>query len=112
MLYDAACRLLRAHNTIHVGRARAGHCEGGNQVHRRFGHPRAPLPHAPRLVARGALRAPTAASPSLRCSGLTFYYPQEHIDYLSIQALLFQDKKLSLYRQTKLFFSFSKRLSD
>ncbi len=37
---------------------------------------------------------------------------QEHVDYMSVQALLFQHKKLSLYAQTRLFFSFSKRMSD
>ena len=38
---------------------------------------------------------------------------EEHIDYMSIQALLFaRDRRMPLLRQVQLFFSFRKRLSD
>jgi hypothetical protein len=66
-------------------------------------------------MARGALRTrcpPARATLSDALFDADYYPRQEHIDYLSIQALLFQHKKLSLFRQTKLFFSFRKRLSD
>ena len=38
--------------------------------------------------------------------------PQEHIDYYSVQALLFEKKRLSLYQETKLFFKYYKRITD
>ncbi len=47
-----------------------------------------------------------------RCCLKRFLPLQDHVDYLSIQALLFQHKQLSLYREAKHFFAFSKRLSD
>ena len=37
---------------------------------------------------------------------------EEHIDYLSVQALFFEEKGLSLYQQTKLLFEFRKRIAD
>jgi hypothetical protein len=43
---------------------------------------------------------------------LFLFAKQDHVDYMSLQALLFQHKRLSLYRQTRLFFSFQKRMSD
>jgi hypothetical protein len=37
---------------------------------------------------------------------------QEHIDYISLQALLFREASLTLVQQTRLFFSHTKRLSS
>ena len=37
---------------------------------------------------------------------------EEHIDYLSLQALLFQDGTLNVFQQTRMFFAHTKRLSD
>ena len=37
---------------------------------------------------------------------------EEHIDYMSTQALLFQHTGLNFYQQTKLFTSYSKRVTD
>ena len=36
---------------------------------------------------------------------------EEHLDYYSLQALLFKRAGLSIWQQTKLFFSHTKRLS-
>jgi hypothetical protein len=36
----------------------------------------------------------------------------QHIDYYSVQALLFQEKELNLWQQTKLFFSYRSRIAD
>ena len=37
---------------------------------------------------------------------------EEHIDYLSCAALLLRAKRLSLYQQTRLFFTYRSRISD
>jgi hypothetical protein len=37
---------------------------------------------------------------------------QEHIDYLSLQSLLFRQTTLGFFGQSKLFFTFTKRLVD
>jgi hypothetical protein len=38
-------------------------------------------------------------------------HPQ-HIDYLSCAALLLRAKRMSLYQQTRLFFTYRSRISD
>jgi hypothetical protein len=40
------------------------------------------------------------------------YWLEEHIDYMSTQALLFQHVGLSFYQQTKLFNAYRKRICD
>jgi hypothetical protein len=37
---------------------------------------------------------------------------EDHVDYLSVQALLFEEKSLSLFQQTRLLFEYRKRISD
>ena len=37
---------------------------------------------------------------------------EDHVDYLSTQALLFEEKGLSLFQQTKLLFEYRKRIAD
>ena len=37
---------------------------------------------------------------------------EQHIDYLSLQALLFADASLNVFQQTRLFFEHTKRLAD
>ena len=37
---------------------------------------------------------------------------QDHVDYLSVQAMLFEEKGLSIYQQTRLLFVYRKRISD
>ena len=37
---------------------------------------------------------------------------EDHVDYLSVQALLFEEKSLSLFQQTRLMFEYRKRISD
>lgn len=36
----------------------------------------------------------------------------QHVDYMSTQALLFQHVGLSMYQQTKLFYTFRTRICD
>ncbi len=37
---------------------------------------------------------------------------EEHVDYYSVQALLFQEKEMTLFQQTRLFFSYRSRIAD
>ena len=37
---------------------------------------------------------------------------EDHVDYLSVQALLFQRASLSPFQKTRLFFSFRTRITD
>ena len=48
----------------------------------------------------------------LRNSDATVRSPLQHIDYMSTQALLFQHVGLSMYQQTKLFYTFRTRICD
>ncbi len=36
---------------------------------------------------------------------------EEHIDYISLQALLFKESSMSIWQQTRLFFSHTKRVA-
>ena len=48
----------------------------------------------------------------LLCLALTRSFRKQHVDYYSVQALLFQEKELSLWQQTRLFFSYRSRIAD
>ncbi len=48
-----------------------------------------------------ACAAPLALLPQL----------EEHIDYISLQALLFKESSMSIWQQTRLFFSHTKRVA-
>ena len=37
---------------------------------------------------------------------------EEHIDYLSVQSLLFEEERISLYQQTRLLFEYRHRITD
>jgi hypothetical protein len=49
---------------------------------------------------------------SLRRAARVFLHRQleEHIDYISLQALLFKESSMSIWQQTRLFFSHTKRV--
>ena len=59
------------------------------------------LPPAPRLTHDAPLAGPAGVRPG-----------QEHIDYLSCQALLFQRPGLSFWGQVQLLFAYKMRVSD
>jgi hypothetical protein len=63
-----------------------------------------------------ALRAPSRVRSGVGCdadAACSFSVWQEHVDYLSLQALLFErNTGLNLYQQTRLLYAFQRRVTD
>jgi hypothetical protein len=64
-------------------------------------------------VACMRLRTTSHASWRIRACFRASRQPQEHVDYLSLQALLFErNTGLNLYQQTRLLYAFQRRVAD
>ena len=59
------------------------------------------------------MRAPAHAHVCAACARLSARFAcAAAVDYYSVQALLFQDKDMSLFQQTRLFFKYRSRIAD